>query len=195
MKKKSSIFDIIKSIKNNEVISLVWADSLGKAGILILAAIIVIAVIGPVLFPFDASAVGQSAKDIFSAPSAHHWLGTDEIGRDVFRSLLEGARISLIVGLLATLISIVIGSVIGLVFGILFRFRQRAADAFDGLFPGASGTAADHRAGLRIRPEHFDNNSRHRPYQLALYRQDRAVSGSQHPGTAVHRKDPRPGRI
>lgn len=117
MKKKSDVFDKIKSIKNSEVVSLVWADSLGRTGVLMLTAIIVIAVIGPVFFPFDPSAVGQSAKEIFSAPSAEHWLGTDEIGRDVFRSLLEGARISLIVGLLATLISIVIGSVIGLVSG------------------------------------------------------------------------------
>ena len=63
MKKKSSLFD---KIKNNEVISLVWADSLGRTGIIMLAAIIVIAVIGPILFPFDASQVGKSSSEIFS---------------------------------------------------------------------------------------------------------------------------------
>ena len=117
MRKRTSILEKIKSVKNSEVVSLVWADSLGRTGILMLAAIIVVAVIGPILFPFDPSSVGQSSKEIFTAPSGEHWLGTDEIGRDVFRSLLEGARISLFVGLLATLISIVIGSVIGLVSG------------------------------------------------------------------------------
>jgi peptide/nickel transport system permease protein len=117
MNKKNTLIDQLKKAKNSEVIALVWADSLGRAGILMLAAIIVIALIGPVLFPFDATAVGASSAEIFTAPSGQHWLGTDEIGRDVFRSLLEGARVSLFVGLLATLISIVIGSVIGLVSG------------------------------------------------------------------------------
>jgi peptide/nickel transport system permease protein len=124
MKKRSSIIEKIKSGKNSEVFSLIWADSLGKTGIVMLAAIIVIAVLGPIIFPFDAAAVGQSSRDIFSAPSMQHWLGTDEIGRDVFRSLLEGARVSLIVGLLATLISIVIGSVIGLVSGYYSGFAS-----------------------------------------------------------------------
>lgn len=117
MKKNRKIIDQIKSEKNKEFLSLIWNDSLGRAGIIILCTIMLIAILGPILFPFNATVVGQSATDIFSAPSAKHWLGTDEIGRDVFRSLLEGARISLTVGLLATLISIVIGSIIGLVSG------------------------------------------------------------------------------
>jgi len=117
MKKKSSVFNKIKAVKDSEVLSLVWSDPLGRTGIIMLAAIIVTAVVGPILFPFDPSNIGQSSQDIFRAPSAEYWLGTDEIGRDVFRSLLEGARVSLTVGLLATLISIVIGSAIGLVSG------------------------------------------------------------------------------
>lgn len=107
----------MKSIKDSEMVLLVWADPLGRMGVIMLAGIMVTAIVGPMIFPFDATETGTSAADIFMPPSATYWLGTDEIGRDVFRSLLEGARISLFVGLVATLISIVIGSAVGLLSG------------------------------------------------------------------------------
>ncbi|MFA5637441.1 MAG: ABC transporter permease [Anaerovoracaceae bacterium] len=117
MKRKVVIRERINKIKDSETLGMVWTDRLGRAGIIMLGAIMVIAVFGPVIFPFNAADIGKTAEDIFSPPSVNHWLGTDEIGRDVFRSLLSGARISLIVGLSATLISISIGSIIGLVSG------------------------------------------------------------------------------
>ncbi len=95
----------------------VWADWVGRVGIVLLAVTAIVAVGGPILFPFDPSAVGSSARDILAAPSPAHWLGTDELGRDVFRATLEGARVSLLVGLLATLVSMVVGTVVGLVAG------------------------------------------------------------------------------
>lgn len=69
------------------------------------------------LFPFDATSVGDSSQNIMEAPSGEHILGTDEMGRDVFRELLLGARISLFVGLTATAISIVVGALVGLLAG------------------------------------------------------------------------------
>jgi peptide/nickel transport system permease protein len=79
--------------------------------------IAIIAVFGPMFFPFNSADVGKSAQDIFRPPSAQHWLGTDELGRDVFREVLAGAGISLLVGLLATAISILVGAAIGLIAG------------------------------------------------------------------------------
>ena len=53
----------------------------------------------------------------YETPSVRHWLGTDEIGRDVAARLLYGARVSLAVGLGATLLALVIGTAVGLAAG------------------------------------------------------------------------------
>jgi len=99
-----------------------WHDRAGRTGIFILLLVLLMAVAGPLVFPFDPAKVGTSAASIFSPPSAKYWLGTDELGRDVFREFLAGAAISLTVGLLATVISIVIGAVVGLVAGYFGRW-------------------------------------------------------------------------
>ena len=95
----------------------VWADPLGRTGLLLLGVTFLVAVIGPVLFPFDPKQVGTSASSLLKPPSAQHWLGTDELGRDVFRATLEGARLSLLIGLLATAISMFVGSIVGIAAG------------------------------------------------------------------------------
>lgn len=59
-----------------------------------------------------------------AAPSAEHWLGTDELGRDLFSRLLQGARLSLIVGL----ISVGIGLVVGIPLGLLSGYFGGATD-------------------------------------------------------------------
>ncbi len=62
----------------------------------------------------------QARVDIFNnfaAPSVQHWLGTDEIGRDVLLRLLAGGRVSLLVGLVAAFAGSIIGTSIGLLAG------------------------------------------------------------------------------
>ncbi|MCW5747975.1 MAG: ABC transporter permease [Alphaproteobacteria bacterium] len=53
----------------------------------------------------------------FEPPSARYWLGTDDVGRDVFQRLLDGGRVSLLVALAAALLSAVIGAAVGVVAG------------------------------------------------------------------------------
>jgi peptide/nickel transport system permease protein len=125
--------DVPERIKN-QVWEQMWGDPLGRAGIIILVAVILISVFGPIIFPFDAKSVATSASQIFSPPSSVNWLGTDEMGRDVFRALLVGARISLFVGLMATAISIIVGAFFGLISGyysgFLSNLMMRVTDFF-----------------------------------------------------------------
>ncbi len=79
----------------------------GVLFILILIAVIVV----PMLSPYQVSEFELNNKEL--APSAKHWLGTDEQGRDVLMRLFLGGRISIMVGLLAAGVSVIIGSIIG----------------------------------------------------------------------------------
>jgi peptide/nickel transport system permease protein len=59
----------------------------------------------------------QSPKNAFARPSAEHWFGTDELGRDIFTRILYGGQISLSVGIFSTAFSLAVGVVIGALSG------------------------------------------------------------------------------
>lgn len=101
-----------------------WAEHLGRAGLLLLGTVLVLVLLGPVAFPFHANAFGKSSASILQSPSSAHWLGTDELGRDILRQTLLGGRISLLVGVSATLIAIVLGAGLGLVSGYFAGWRD-----------------------------------------------------------------------
>lgn len=96
-----------------------WADAWRRfkqnkialaAGILLLVLIFFIA-FGPAISGYDYEAMDQSA--INQLPSAEHWFGTDNLGRDLFARVWQGGRISIIIGLVAAAVSSVIGSLYG----------------------------------------------------------------------------------
>lgn len=87
---------------------------LAAVSLVVLVIIVGAALLAPVIAPYDPDAI---VGPFSGAPSAQHWLGTDQIGRDVLSRLLYATRISLLVGVLATLISTVIGVVLGLLAG------------------------------------------------------------------------------
>lgn len=80
------------------------------------------------------TATQQSPMQAYEAPSAEHWFGTDELGRDVFTRLLYGGRISLTVGLFATLLTLCVGVVVGAAAGYyggwIDNLLMRITDAF-----------------------------------------------------------------
>ncbi len=59
----------------------------------------------------------QEPKNPFQSPTATHWFGTDELGRDIFTRILYGGRVSLIVGLISTLLTIFLGVTVGAISG------------------------------------------------------------------------------
>ena len=72
------------------------------------------ALLAPIIAPYEPDEIVGTFS---GAPSKEFWLGTDQIGRDVFSRLLYAMRISLLVGVMATLISTVVGVILGLVAG------------------------------------------------------------------------------
>ncbi|MGH9242154.1 MAG: ABC transporter permease [Vicinamibacterales bacterium] len=86
-----------------------------KVGAAIVLAAILAALAGPVLMPFNPS--DQELALRLEGPSARHWFGLDELGRDILARVLVGARISLLVGLVVVGVSSTIGTLLGSIAG------------------------------------------------------------------------------
>ncbi|MDI1362409.1 ABC transporter permease [Methylotenera sp.] len=84
-------------------------------GFIIIASVLLLAVIAPLVAPYDPDAI--DVKAILLSPSSIHLMGTDGLGRDVFSRMLYGARISLMVGFVAVGIATAIGIVLGAIAG------------------------------------------------------------------------------
>ncbi len=89
-------------------------------GLVLVVSFVAMALLAPWISPYDPLATSWSA--IRKAPSAQHWFGTDEIGRDVLARVIWGARASLLAGVVSVTISLTIGVPIGLITGYLGRW-------------------------------------------------------------------------
>jgi dipeptide transport system permease protein len=92
-----------------------WQNKLATVSFILIVSLILLALIGPALSGQSYSKQALLASNL--PPSALHWFGTDDLGRDVFTRNWYGARISLFIGLMAVLIDLVIGVVYGGVAG------------------------------------------------------------------------------
>jgi peptide/nickel transport system permease protein len=95
---------------------------LAVAGLLLLAIFVAVALLAPVLAPYDPAAIDLYHR--LASPSAAHWFGTDELGRDIFSRILYGARISLAVAVSVVSISLAAGLVLGGVSGFYGRISD-----------------------------------------------------------------------
>ncbi len=93
----------------------IWAklgrQPLGFAAFVLLTLLILTVLVAPLLYPHEPARANPLST--FAEPSTEHWLGTDELGRDVFARLLAGGRVSLAVGLLSMLVGLSIGTLVG----------------------------------------------------------------------------------
>lgn len=106
---------------------------LGLVGLVIVVAFTLVAVFAPHIAPYDPT-TQRIATARLVPPSAEHWFGTDELGRDLFSRIVYGARISMRIGLIAEgialLIGIVLGAAAGYFGGWIDNLVMRVADVF-----------------------------------------------------------------
>ena len=105
-KKQSEFVRVFKELRKN---------STAMLGLCILLVEIILVILAPVIAPYD-----YTAMDIVAAqqgPSAAHWFGTDELGRDIFSRVLYGGRYSISMVVLAVMISTSVGMTIGAIAG------------------------------------------------------------------------------
>jgi peptide/nickel transport system permease protein len=121
-------------VKSRGEVRLFWRsfsrNQLAMSGGLVVAFLVVVAVLAPVLAPWDPN--GVDTKRILASPSKSHWLGTDPLGRDVLSRVLYGSRISLAVGFVSVGIAAIIGTILGAAAGyhggIVDNFIMRLVD-------------------------------------------------------------------
>jgi peptide/nickel transport system permease protein len=105
--------------KEETYLAMVWRrfkrHKLALISLYVLMALYIMAALAPLLCTQSYTAVAPA--DRLQPPSAEHWFGTDDIGRDVFSRVIYGSRISLAVGLVAAGFSVLIGTLVGAVAG------------------------------------------------------------------------------
>ena len=97
-------------------------NHLAMVGLVIIVVMIILALLAPYISPYPYEAA--DFKNRYATPSAEHWFGTDELGRDIFSRLLYGSRYSLRIGL----ISVAISAIGGIFFGALAGYFGGAVD-------------------------------------------------------------------
>lgn len=104
-----------KKAKKSSITREIWLrfckNKVAVLGLIILTLIILMAIFADFIVPSEV-AKAQS-PNILAKPSAEHWFGTDEFGRDLFARIVHGSRYSLFIGVATSLIALVVGAILG----------------------------------------------------------------------------------
>ena len=108
------------------------ARTLGAVGAAVILVMFAVALLAPVLAPYDPEAVDFAA--MLARPSLAHWLGTDSFGRDVLSRLIFGSRTALMVGFGSSVLGATLGAILGVgsayFGGRVDLYLQRVMDVF-----------------------------------------------------------------
>ncbi len=114
-----------------------WKEKpLGTVGLAIVLILLLTGIFADWLapYPMEAGSIPQDPSSMLQGPSAQHWLGTDNLGRDELSRIIYGARVSVIIGLsataLITVVSVIIGASSALIGGTFDLLMQRFVDAW-----------------------------------------------------------------
>jgi len=99
----------------SEFFTFLRKNTLAMAGSLILLALVLVIVFGPMITPYSPTKLDVLHK--LAAPSFSHWLGTDAFGRDVFTRIMHGGRATLAIGVGVVAIAFVVGVTFGMLAG------------------------------------------------------------------------------
>lgn len=106
--KRSQAAEVWKRMRRNR---------LAMIGLVIIICLILMAAFANSIADYETEVIKQNITIRLQKPSAEHWFGTDEFGRDIFARLVHGSRISLLVGTVAVCISLVSGGILGAIAG------------------------------------------------------------------------------
>jgi peptide/nickel transport system permease protein len=117
------------------VLRIIGRRPLGAFGLIVISLVVMMALFGPLLAPQEPLAISSfDFAHRMQPPSGEHWLGTDEVGRDLFSQFLLGARVSLVVGVVAGLASALIGTVVVICAGYFGGWVDRGLTFLDDWF-------------------------------------------------------------
>ncbi len=105
-------------MRKEETIKILLRNKLSIVGLSIIVALIIIAILAPILAPYPDQALGEpNLKERLQPPSRLHPFGTDHLGRDILSRVIYGTRTSLIVGFSVVFLALLIGVPLGLIAG------------------------------------------------------------------------------
>ena len=117
--------------ESRRVMRVFFGRKLAVVGLVLIVFLIITAISAPWLAPYPPNNINMAQT--LAKPSVEHWLGTDNLGRDVLSRIIYGARTSLIIAVGATALSVILGETLGLIAaqfgGIVFQIIMRIIDA------------------------------------------------------------------
>lgn len=103
-KSQSQFMDTFKRLCRNKTAVL---------GLIIVVALALIAILSPVVYDYDTQIIKTNYSEALQSPSAAHWFGTDEMGRDIFNRVMYGSTTSLSIGVVTVIVALAGGLLLG----------------------------------------------------------------------------------